>query len=136
MRNRRSFDLILLSLRLVLGVIFIAHGAQKLFGIFGGHGIPGTISMMKSMNFILPVLFAWILALAEFLGGLGILLGALPKTSAILISIVMLVAIFAVHLPNGFFNSNGGVEFPLMNLVVAFAIFNAGAGKYSLYNNY
>ena len=136
MKRNTSFDFILLSLRIFLGIIFIAHGSQKLFGILSGRGISGTISMVESMGFFLPGFLAWILALSEFLGGLGITLGILPRTSAFLISIIMLVAIFSIHVENGFFNKNGGIEFPLLLLVVAFTIFNAGAGKYAIYNKY
>ena len=136
MKTHKACDTILLILRIILGIIFMAHGAQKLFGIFGGKGIPGTISMIKSLGFILPVFFAWILAISEFFGGLGVVLGIFPRISSASISIVMLVAIFTIHISNGFFNMNGGIEFNLLLIGVAISIFIAGAGKFSLYNKY
>jgi len=136
MSTKKLCDTILLMLRIILGIIFMAHGAQKLFGIFGGKGIAGTISMVESLGFILPVFFAWLLALSEFFGGLGLVLGVFPRISSALISVVMLVAIFTIHISNGFFNKNGGIEFNLLLLAVAISIFIAGAGKFSLYNKY
>src|SRR6056297_3134275 len=93
-QRAKNIDLILLSLRIILGMIFLAHGSQKLFGIFCGGGISGTIGMVKSMGLFLPAVFGLILALSEFFGGLGILLGAFPRISSFLVSVIMLVAIF------------------------------------------
>ncbi|MCF7886049.1 MAG: DoxX family protein [Candidatus Marinimicrobia bacterium] len=136
MNKKNKTDKVLLLLRIVLGLIFIAHGSQKLLGIFGGSGISGTISMLKSMGFFLPTILAWILALSEFLGGFGIILGVFPRVSSALIAFAMLVAMVKVHLPNGFFNMNGGIEFFLLMIAVAISIIILGAGKYSLYNKY
>ena len=86
------------------------------------------------MNFPLPVFFAWLVALTEFFGGIFVLLGLLTRWAALGLSVVMLVAIFTVHLNNGFFNPMG-VEFPLSLLGGTLALFLGGAGNLSVDNN-
>jgi putative oxidoreductase len=125
-------DVGLLFLRLVLGLTFFAHGAQKLFGWFGGHGMKGTTGMMTKMGVKPPELWALVTGLSEFLGGLGIAFGLLTPLAAALIVGVMIVAILRVHAPKGFFNTGGGIEFPLMNSAAATCIGFAGPGFYSL----
>src|SRR5579859_6235945 len=108
-----AIDVGLLVLRIVLGVTFIAHGSQKLFGWFGGSGMKGTAGMMQHMNVAHPELLAWASALSEFVGGLLVLLGLLTPIGAVLILGSMIVAIVMVHGRNGFFNTNRGYEFNL-----------------------
>src|SRR5690349_23589697 len=90
-----------LILRLVLGIVFFAHGAQKVLGWFGGPGFSGTMGMFTTYLHI-PAPFAFLAIAAEFLGGLGLLLGFLTRIAAFGISVNMLVAIATVHLSNGF----------------------------------
>lgn len=118
----------MLPLRLVIAAVFIVHGAQKLFGYID------FVGMLTSMNFPLPVLFAWLVALTEFFGGIFVLLGLLTRWASLGLSVVMLVAIFTVHLKNGFFNPMG-VEFPLTMLGGTLALFLGGAGNLSVDNN-
>ena len=125
-------DLALLIIRVVLGVIFIAHGAQKLFGWYGGSGIAGTVGMMGKLGTAHPVLLAWTAALSEFFGGLFVLLGLLTPLAAALIVSVMLTAIVNVHFKNGFFNSNRGYEFNLSLIALSLALILAGAGTFSI----
>jgi putative oxidoreductase len=127
-------DVGLLILRLVLGLTFFAHGAQKLFGWFGGGGMKGTSGMMSKMGVRPPELWALVTGLSEFLGGLGVAFGFLTPLAAALIIGVMIVAILRVHAPKGFFNTGGGIEFPLMNIAAAACIGFAGPGFYSLDN--
>src|ERR1041385_5416558 len=108
-----AIDLALLIVRVVLGVIFIAHGAQKLFGWYGGAGITGTVNMMGNLGTAHPVPLAWVAALSEFFGGLFVLFGFLTPFAGALIISVMLSAIVNVHLKNGFFNGKRGYEFNL-----------------------
>src|SRR5215510_4540749 len=105
----------LLLIRLVVGLTLAAHGAQKLFGLFGGYGIAGTGGFFESLGFRPGKLMAVVAGFGEAGGGLGIALGLLTPFAAALIIAVMLVAIVSVHLSKGFFNSNGGYEFPLVN---------------------
>lgn len=129
-------DLGILILRAVLGVIFVAHGSQKLFGTFGGPGINGVEGMLKNMGFFAPLFWAWVLSLTEGLGGLLVLLGVLPRISAAFIGIAMLVALLKVHLSKGLFLGQGGFEYLLLILAACVLIILAGGGKFSLYNRF
>ncbi len=122
----------LLILRLVLGLTFFGHGAQKLFGWFGGHGLAGTAGFFGNLGVKPPKLWALVAGLAEFLGGLGVAFGLLTPIAAALIIGVMAVAILRVHAAKGFWNTAGGIEFPLLNIAAAVCIGLAGPGVYSL----
>ena len=122
----------LLLIRIVLGVVFAAHGAQKLFGWFGGFGIAGTGGWLASMGFRPARLHATVSGLSEFGGGLLLAFGLLTPLGAAAVAGVMIVAIATVHVPNGFFNSSGGYEFNLTLAVTALALAFTGPGRYSL----
>lgn len=124
--------LAMLALRIPVGIIFVAHGAQKLFGWFGGHGLEGTGQFMASLGLAPGYLMALLAGGAEFFGGIAMLIGLLVRPAAAALAVTMLVAIFAVHWSNGLFASNGGFEFPfaLLGAVTALAI--QGAGGLSL----
>ena len=123
--------------RLVLGVVFFAHGAQKMLGWFGGYGFHGTMNFFTQMMHI-PAPFAFLAICAEFFGGLGLLVGFLSRVAAFGISINMLVAIFTVHIHNGFFaNWTGqqkgeGIEYHLLALALLFVVMVKGAGALSV----
>lgn len=121
-----------LALRIPAGIIFAAHGAQKLFGSFGGHGLAGTGQWMASIGLEPGYLTALAAGSAEFFGGIALLLGLLTRPAALALAFTMLVAIFAVHLPNGLFMSNNGYEFGLALLAVSVALVFNGGGKLSL----
>lgn len=122
----------LLILRIVLGLTFMGHGSQKLFGWFGGGGWTGTQKMITGMG-IRPVWFwALVSSLGEFGGGLLVLLGFLNPLGSLGIIATMLTAIIKVHWKAGFWNSKGGLEFPLMNLSAALALALTGPGLFSL----
>ena len=122
----------LLVLRLVLGLVLAAHGSQKLFGWFGGHGIKGTGGWMESIGIKPGAVFATFAGLGEFLGGLGVALGLLTPLAAAGIIIVMLVAITSVHIQKGLWNSDGGYEYPLLVIAGALALALTGPGSISL----
>jgi putative oxidoreductase len=122
----------LLVLRLVLGVIFIGHGAQKLFGSFGGPRISGFTKMLEQMGVKPAKPMAILAALAEFVGGILVMLGFLTPLAALALIGVMIVAVLTVHLKNGFFNTNGGYEFNLALAGMALTLLIVGAGAYSL----
>jgi putative oxidoreductase len=123
--------------RLVLGVVFFAHGAQKVLGWFGGYGFAGTMNFFTQMMHI-PAPFAFLAICAEFFGGLGLLVGFLSRVAAFGISINMLVAIFTVHIHNGFFaNWTGqqkgeGIEYHLLALALLFLVMVKGGGALSV----
>lgn len=122
----------ILIARLLLGGALAAHGAQKLFGWFGGYGPAGTGGFFESLGFRPGVFFAIAAGLGEFGGGLLTLLGLGGAVGPALIVMVMLVAIFTVHITKGIFVSNGGWELNSGNIAAALAIGYAGNGVYSL----
>jgi putative oxidoreductase len=124
-------------LRLVFGIVFFAHGAQKMLGWFGGFGFSGTMQFFTGMLHI-PAPFAFLAIAAEFFGGIGLLLGFLTRIAAFGIGVNMLVAIMKVHHAFGFFmNWNGtkkgeGFEFHLLALAIAAFLIIRGAGAFSV----
>jgi putative oxidoreductase len=125
-------DIALLILRLVLGGIFVAHGAQKLFGSFGGYGLKGTAGFFEQIGLKPGRTMALLAGLAEFSGGLLVLVGFLTPLGAFALIAVQAVAIARVHAPNGFFNESGGYEFNLVLVAVAGALILIGSGAYGL----
>jgi putative oxidoreductase len=127
-----TFDLALLLLRLGVGLTFAAHGAQKIFGWWGGPGISGWRGAIANMGFRPVTLFTAISALAEFGGGLFLAAGLFtPLAGAVLVG-QSVVIIGHIHWPNGFFNSKGGYEFPLVLAVGAVALVLIQAGAWSI----
>ncbi len=120
-----------LSLRVPASIIFMAHGAQKLFGAFGGYGLEGTGQWMASIGLEPGYLMALLAGSAEFFGGLAILIGLLVRPAAAALAFAMLVAIFAVHIGNGLFMSNNGYEFGLALLAISVALLISGGGALS-----
>ena len=120
-----------LPLRVGAGVIFAAHGAQKLFGWFGGYGLEGTAGWMASIGLEPGLPMAVMAGSAEFFGGLLLIVGLLVRPAALLLAITMLVAIVTAHLPNGLFMSNNGYEFGLALLVISVGLVFRGAGSLS-----
>lgn len=121
-----------LFLRVPAGIIFAAHGAQKLFGWFGGYGLEGTGGWMESIGLSPGYLMALAAGSAEFFGGLLLLLGLLTRPVAAVLAFTMLIAIVSVHLPHGLFISNNGYEFGLALLAISVAVLAGGAGRFSV----
>ena len=121
----------LLLLRVVVGGTMFSHGAQKLFGWFGGPGLRGTAGFFESMGWRMPLVMAFLAGLAET-SGLVFAAGFLTPLAAVGIAVVMLNAIFVVHWRNGFFNGNGGIEFPLALASAAVALAATGPGRFSI----
>jgi putative oxidoreductase len=125
-----------LILRLTLAIVMFPHGAQKVLGWFGGHGLKGTLAFFAKSG--IPAPLALLALAAEFLGPIGLALGLLTRVAAFGIACVMLVAIVTVHTPHGFFmnwmgNQKGeGFEFHLLALGIALALIIGGAGLWSL----
>jgi putative oxidoreductase len=122
----------ILALRLVLGLLMAAHGAQKLFGWFGGHGLAGTGGFFESLGFRPGRLFASAAGISEFGGGLLVTLGLFGAVGPALVLSVMIVAAVSVHAPNGLFAMSNGIEVPLLYGVGALALALAGPGLFSL----
>lgn len=122
----------LLILRLVVGLTVAGHGAQKLLGWFGGGGLAGTRGMVTRLKFQPIELWTWALIFGEFGGGLLLALGLLSPLGSFGILGPMAVAIWIVHVPKGFWNKDGGIEFPLQIAAAALALSVTGPGAYSL----
>ncbi len=119
--------------RFATGLILVPHGAQKLFGVFGGHGLSATAQFFEQSLGLYPgLLFAGAAGLTEFFGGLFLALGLLTRLSAAAVVALMAYAAFAVHLGNGFFWTNGGLEYPLLWGLVALALVIRGGGAWSI----
>lgn len=124
-----------LPLRLIAGVIFTAHGAQKLFAWFGGYGLEGTAQWMDSIGISPGIFMALLAGSAEFFGGLLLILGFLTRPASFVLAITMIVAIFSVHVNNGLFMSNNGYEFGLSLIAITIALLIQGGGRYSVDNS-
>lgn len=129
-------DLTLTLVRLVLGIVFFAHGAQKMLGWFGGYGFHGTMGFFTHQG--IPAPLAFLAICAEFFGGLGLIFGLLSRIAAFGIMVNMLVAIATVHRFNGFFmnwfgNQKGeGYEYHLLAIVLCLVVIIKGAGALSI----
>ena len=129
-------DVALTILRVVLGVVFLAHGSQKMLGLFGGFGFHATMGFFTHMG--MPAPLAFLIICTEFFGGLGLIVGLLTRIASLAVAGLMIGAIFRVHLPNGFFmnwmgNQKGeGFEFHLLALAMAAALLLRGGGAFSL----
>jgi putative oxidoreductase len=121
-----------LSLRIPVGITFIAHGAQKLFGLFGGYGLEGTGQWMASIGLEPGYLLALLAGSAEFFAGIALLIGLFTRPAAAVLAVTMLVAIFSVHIANGLFMANNGYEFALALLAICVSLLFSGAGKFAL----
>jgi len=121
-----------LALRVPVGIVFAAHGAQKLFAWFGGYGLDGTGQFFASIGLNPGYLMALLAGSAEFFGGLALIVGLLVRPAAAVLALTMLVAIFAVHIGNGLFMSNNGYEYALALLAASVSLVLSGAGRASL----
>src|SRR5512138_2448429 len=129
-RDRSAVDWSLLVLRVILGIVFMAHGAQKLFGAFGGPGLAAIVQMMGPIGYLVTI--------GEFFGGLGLILGVLPRFSAASIIVIMIGAIGMVHGKVGFFmnwagqQAGEGYEYHLLAIASLLPIVIAGPGRFAL----
>jgi putative oxidoreductase len=120
-------NLALLLIRIASGIAFLYHGSAILFGAFGGPGPEKFAGFLHA-----PVIIAYLVGLAQVAGGLAILIGIFTRIGALCVAIVMLGAIFLVHLPHGFDITRGGFEYAFTLLLIAIALVLTGPGSYSL----
>ncbi len=118
-------------IRVVAGLNLVPHGAQKLFGAFGGGGLAGSAQFLESVGYAPGMVWAVVLGSLEFFGGILLALGLLTRPVAAAVAVFMLMAVL-FHLSNGFFWSDGGIEYPLLWGTVALAFAIRGGGRYSL----
>lgn len=124
--DRTMVDVSLLLLRIIVGVIFAAHGSQKLFGAFGGGGLADTVEQMGGG--VVP----YLVVIGEFFGGVGLILGFLTRFSAASLIVIMIGAIVKVHFKNGFFSTGGGFEYNLALIGLLLPILLCGPGRFSI----
>lgn len=122
--DRTAVNVALLVMRLVAGIIFMAHGSQKVFGAFGGQGLEGIVGMLGPVGYLV--------AIGEFFGGLGMIVGFLVRFSAASNVLTMLGAIAMVHGKNGFFASSGGFEYNLALIGLLLPLVLAGPGAWAV----
>lgn len=123
----REFGLFIL--RMVIGVIFVVHGYNK---IFEGEGVSGTARLLSTVGIYMPGLVAWFVSLGEFVGGVLILIGFLTRECALFLAIIMLGAIWTVHYPNGFFATDKGYEYNLALIGACLCLMFSGGGSGAL----
>lgn len=123
-QDRLAVDVALLVVRVVVGAIFMAHGAQKLLGAFGGSGLAATVEAMGPIGYLVTI--------GEFFGGLGLIIGFLCRFSAAALIVIMLGAIIMVHGQHGFFLSNNGFEYNVALMGLLAPILIAGPGKFAI----
>jgi len=127
-------DLGILVLRLALGIMFVAHGLQMVFGLFGGPGVKGFSQMLSGLGFAPAMFWSYIASYTVLLGGLLVIIGVQTRLAAILLLIFILTAGIKVHLNKGFFLSNGGFEYTFVIAAICLALILLGPGKFSVFN--
>lgn len=125
-------DIALLLIRAAVGGILAAHGTQKLFGWFGGHGLRGTAGFLESLGFRPGRAYAWLLGGTEVIAGVALAVGFLTPLAGAAAAGTMLAAVVVVHWNKGFWNTDGGFEFPSLMAIGAIAPAFGGAGRWSL----
>ena len=130
--NALNFSMFIL--RMILGVIFMAHGAQKLFGMFGGIGIDGTTKMVEGLGFPYPDVLAIVWACVEFVGGIFLILGITSRWTASAIVVLMLISTFKINMAYGFFIQNGGIEYNLLVIGSCIPLVLIGGGSWSVWD--
>lgn len=126
-----------LILRVLLGIVFFPHGAQKVFGWFGGHGFSATMATFTEKMEI-PAFFAFLDIVAEFGGAIALIIGLLTRVASFGIAVVMVVAVYLVHIPHGFFmnwfgkQQGEGFEYHILAFAIAVALMIKGGGRWSI----
>ena len=129
-------DFAIFIARLALGIVILPHGLQKLLGLFGGPGFSGTVGFFVQQG--IPSVIAFLIIIGESFGSIGLIVGFLGRLAALGITLIMLGAIFLVHLPNGFFmNWSGaqqgeGFEYHILAVGLGLVVLIKGAGKWSI----
>ena len=122
-------------IRVMIGIIFLASGAQKLFGVFDGPGIDKTVLMMEKLEFAVPAFLGYAYCMVEFFGGVFLIFGLFPRTISFLQIVFLGLMIWKLHAPNGFFSENG-LQYPLLLTICCIAIFLTGPGSFASYDRY
>ena len=125
-------DMGLLIVRLIVGGLFLAHGAQKWFGWFGGAGLRGTAGWLEAIDIKPGMFMAFMVGGIEFLGGLFLIIGLLTPFAATLLAVTMLSAVVKVHWRNGLWNTDNGYEYNLVLIAILLCLILTGGGEYAV----
>lgn len=123
----------ILVLRLGIGIMFVAHGLQMAFGLFGGPGVKGFSGMLSSLGFFPAIFWSYLASYTVLVGGFLLILGVQTRLAAALLLIFILTAAIKVHLSKGFFLSNGGFEYTFVIAATCLALILLGSGKFSIF---
>ena len=134
MKRENLLNLSMFILRIIIGVIFAAHGAQKLFGMFNGIGIEGTIKIIEGLGWGNPYLFAVAWGCIEFIGGIFLIFGILARWSAVGIVLTMIIRLWKINLAYGFFIQEGGIEYNLLVIGACVPLILLGGGSWSVWD--
>ena len=122
----------ILVLRFCLAIVFIGHGLQVAFGLFGGPDISGFSEMLAGLGFKAPIVWAYVVAYTQLIAGLFLILGLLTRFAAFSLFIFMLVAAIKVHVSKGFFMQTGGFEYNFVLACICIALMLTGSGKFGI----
>lgn len=134
MKRETFLDLSMFILRLIIGAIFIAHGSQKLFGMFNGIGIEGTTKIIEGLGWPNPDLTAIVWGCIEFIGGICLTFGIIARWAAVTIVLTMLVRLWEINLAYGFFVQEGGIEYNLLVIGACVPLMLLGGGSWSVWD--
>jgi len=134
MKKENLLNFSMLTLRVIIGTIFVVHGAQKLFGMFDGIGIEGTARMMEGLGMSQPCLIASVWGYVEFIGGICLILGILARWSAVAIIITVFIQLWKVNFIYGFFIQNSDIEYNLLVIGACVPIILLGGGSWSVWD--
>ncbi|MDD5408637.1 MAG: DoxX family protein [Candidatus Omnitrophica bacterium] len=123
----------ILVLRLALGIMFMAHGLQMAFGLFGGPGVKGFSQMLSGLGFAPAIFWSYVASYTVFIGGLLVIIGLQTRLASALLLIFILTAAIKVHLAKGFFLSNGGFEYNFIIAAICLALILLGPGKFIMF---
>jgi putative oxidoreductase len=123
----------ILVLRLGVGIMFMAHGLQKAFGLFGGPGVKAFSEMLSNLGFAPALFWAYLASYSELLGGLFLIIGLQTRGAAAILLILIVTAAIKVHIKNGFFLSGGGFEYTFVIAVACIALILCGSGKFVIF---
>ncbi|MFA6636202.1 MAG: DoxX family protein [Candidatus Omnitrophota bacterium] len=135
MKKESRIDLAMLLIRLSVGCVFVAHGSQKLFGLFNGIGLEGTARIVEGLGFHYAYVTAGIWGGVEFAGGIFIILGILVRFSSGAIAVTMLIRMFKINLAYGFFFHNGGIEYNILVIAACIPLMLIGGGRWSVWDS-
>jgi putative oxidoreductase len=134
MKSDDHLNIAMLIIRVLVGGTFVAHGAQKLFGMFNGIGLEGTARIVEGLGFPNPYISAGIWGGVEFIGGIFLILGILARFSAGAIALTMLVRMWKINLMYGFFVHDGGVEYNVIVIAACIPLMFMGGGAWSVWD--